>query len=153
MTEIWYFAYGWSLEKSLMKKCIGEWLDARKAELKGFKIVFDAYSASWRGGVANLEEDEASKVYGVAYKITSEQLQKLDRFEGVPRRAARIGVEIYVEGIGEVRAMTHIAANPRRSLVFPSKQYLSAMLKGAKQHGLGEEALKVIRKASGSTIP
>ena len=70
MPELWYFAYGWSLEKSLMKKCIGKWLDARRAELKGFKLVFDAYSASWRGGVANLEEDESSKVYGVAYKIT-----------------------------------------------------------------------------------
>ena len=136
-----------------MKKCIGKWLDARRAELKGFKLVFDAYSASWRGGVANLEEDESSKVYGVAYKITSEQLEKLDKFEGVPQRSARIGVEIEVEGIGKVKAMTHVAVNPRKGQVYPSREYLGAMIKGAKQHGLGEEALRIIRKAAGNINP
>jgi len=75
MEEVWYFAYGWSLNKSLMRRCIGQWLDARRAELRGFKLVFNAYSKSWRGGVANLVEDESSRVHGVAYRITGEQLK------------------------------------------------------------------------------
>jgi len=154
MEELWYFAYGWSLDKSLMKKCIGEWLDVRRAELRGFKLVFNAYSKSWRGGVANLTEDESSKVYGAAYKITNEQLKKLDRFEGLPSRAARMSVEISVEGVGRVKAITHIAVNPRRGWIIPSKDYLSAMLKGLKQHGFSNDVIKEIKRAAKvSTIP
>ena len=153
MAEVWYFAYGWSMNKSLMKRCIKNWTDSRRAELRGFRLVFDAYSTSWKGGVANLEEDESSKVYGVAYKISPEQLKELDKFEGVPQRAMRRSIEVVVEGVGRVKAVTHVAINPRRGPVYPSKQYLGAMLKGAKQHNLGEEALKMIRKAAGSTIP
>jgi len=153
MAEVWYFAYGWSMNKSLMKRCIKNWTDSRRAELRGFRLVFDAYSTSWKGGVANLEEDESSKVYGVAYKISPEQLKELDKFEGVPQRAMRRSIEVVVEGVGRVKAVTHVAINPRRGPIYPSKQYLGAMLKGAKQHNLGEEALKMIRKAAGSTIP
>ena len=86
-------------------------------------------------------------------RITSDQLEKLDRFEGVPQRSARIGVEIEVEGVGRVKAVTHVAVNPRRSQVYPSREYLGAMIKGAKQHQLGEEALKIIRKAAGGINP
>ncbi len=141
------------MNKSLMKRCIKNWTNSRRAELRGFRLVFDAYSTSWKGGVANLEEDESSKVYGVAYKISPEQLKELDKFEGVPQRAMRRSIEVDVEGVGRVKAVTHVAINPRRGPVYPSKQYLGAMLKGAKQHNLGEEALKMIRKAAGSTIP
>jgi len=137
-----------------MRKCIGRWLDARRAELRGFKLVFNAYSKSWRGGVANLVEDESSRVHGVAYRITSEQLKKLDRFEGLPSRAARISVEISVEDIGEVKAITHIAVNPRRGWIVPSRDYLSAMLKGLKQHGFGDDVLREVRRAAkASAIP
>ena len=149
MPELWYFAYGWSLNKSLMKKCIGEWVEARRAILKGFKLVFNVYSPSWRGGVANLRENEESKTYGVAYRITSEQLERLDRLEGVPQRSARRSVLIEVEGVGEVKAITHVAANPREGRVHPSREYVSAMYRGMKQHGLGEEALKTLQKIVG----
>jgi len=154
MDEVWYFAYGWSLNRSLMKKCIGGWIEARRAELRGFKLVFNAYSKSWRGGVANLVEDEASKVYGVAYKITSEQLKKLDRFEGLPSRAARMSVEISVENVGRVKAITHIAVNPRRGWIVPSRDYVSAMLRGLKQHGFSDDVLHEVKRAArASTIP
>ncbi len=149
MAELWYFSYGWSLDKSLMKRCIGSWIDARRAILKGYELVFNAYSPSWKGGVANLRESDTSRTYGVAYRITSEQLKRLDRFEGVPRRSARISVLIEVEGVGEVRAVTHVAANPKERKVQPSREYVSAMHRGIKQHGLSEDALKSLQKITG----
>jgi cation transport regulator ChaC len=149
MVELWYFAYGWSMDKSLMRKCIGDWLDARRATLKGFEIVFNAYSPAWKGGVANLRESENARIIGVAYKITHDQLAKLDAFEGVPSRASRRMVSIEVEGVGEVKAITHVAANPRDGFVQPSKEYLSAMHRGIKQHGIPDEMIKAIQKAAG----
>lgn len=137
------------MDKSLMKRCIGDWLDARRAVLKGFEIVFNAYSPAWRGGVANLVEREGARVFGVAYKISSEQLARLDSFEGVPQRAGRRVVVIEVEGVGEVRAITHVPANPRDGVVQPSRKYLSAMYRGIKQHDIPEEAVKELQRIAG----
>ncbi len=148
MGEVWYFSYGWSMEKGLMKRCIGGWAEERRAELRGYRLVFNAYSGSWRGGVANLAEDEEGRVKGVVYRIREEQLAMIDRFEGVPSTSARMSVEVEVEGIGVVRAFTHIPLNVRSRWVKPSKEYLSAMLKGLKQHGYGEDVVSQVRKAA-----
>lgn len=148
MGELWYFAYGWSLDKGLMKRCVGGWVEARKAELKGFRLVFDSYSASWKGGVANLREEEGSKVYGVLYRLSEEQLRALEKFEGVPSSSARLNVEVEAEGLGKVRAFTHVAAKPRGRWVKPSKEYLSAMLRGLKQHGFGGEVVRRVQEAA-----
>lgn len=149
MAKLWYFAYGWSMDKSLMKKCIGEWLDVRRAVLKGFEVAFNAYSPAWKGGIANLREKEGAKVLGVAYMITPDQLAKLDLFEGVPLRASRRMILIEVECVGEVRAVTHVAATPRNRFIQPSKEYLSAMYRGVKQHGIPDDIIKVFQKTMG----
>jgi len=143
---VWYFAYGWTLDKNLLKRSVGEWGDARRAELNGFRLVFDSYSASWRGGVANLRGAEGGKVYGVVYEITQEQLKTLDRLEGVPSSSARRRVEVNVEGLGRLKAFTHVAVNPRGRWIKPSREYLSAMLRGLRQHGFGEEVLRETRR-------
>jgi cation transport regulator ChaC len=148
MAELWYFAYGWSMDKSLMRRCIGDWLDARRAILKGFEIVFNAYSPAWRGGIANLKESGDARIIGVAYKIAPDQLAKLDAFEGAPSRASRRLVMIEVEGVGEVKAITHIAANPRDGFIQPSKEYISAMQRGIRQHGIPDEMIKIIQRAA-----
>lgn len=149
MAKLWYFAYGWSMDKSLMRKCIGDWLDARRAVLKGFEIAFNAYSPAWRGGIANLREKEGARVIGVAYMITPDQLVKLDAFEGVPSRASRRMISIEVEGIGEVRAVTHVASSPRNGFIQPSKEYLSAMYRGVKQHGIPDEIIRALQRIMG----
>ncbi len=132
-----------------MRRCIGDWLDVRRAILKGFEIVFNAYSPAWRGGIANLRENEGARIIGVAYKITPDQLARLDAFEGVPSRASRRTILIEVEGVGEVKAVTHIAANPRNALVQPSKEYLSAMYRGVRQHSIPDDILKTLQKVAG----
>ena len=143
--DVWYFAYGWSLDKGLMKRCVGGWAEARRAELQGFRLVFDSYSSSWKGGVANLREEEGSRVCGVVYRLSEEQLKALDRFEGVPSTSARMSVEVSAEGVGRVKAFAHVAAKPRGRWVKPSREYLSAMFRGLRQHGFGEEVVREVR--------
>ena len=56
--------------------------------------------------------------------------------------------------IGRVKAITHIAVNPRRGWIVPSRDYLSAMLKGLKQHGFGDDVLREVKRAAkASAIP
>lgn len=144
--RFWYFAYGWALDRGLMKRSVGPWEEVRRALLKGFSLVFNAYSPSWRGGVANLEEDESGTVYGVVYRLSEEQFKKLDRLVGVPSSFARRRVEVEVEGIGRTSAITYVSTNPRGRWVKPSEQYLSALLRGLKQHGYGDDIIERVRR-------
>ncbi|MEM4352345.1 MAG: gamma-glutamylcyclotransferase family protein, partial [Candidatus Caldarchaeum sp.] len=115
---------------------------------KGFKLVFDIYSSSWRGGVADVVEDESGIVYGAAYLLDEEQLEKLDRYEGVPHLYHRRKVVIEVEG-AQVEAFIYVGSSPRPS-VKPSAEYVALMVKGLKRIGHGDEALKAVREAAES---
>ncbi|MEM4189341.1 MAG: gamma-glutamylcyclotransferase family protein [Candidatus Caldarchaeum sp.] len=144
--RVWYFAYGSNLDQEGMRRRVGRWYDLKPALLKGYRLVFDVYSSSWRGGVANVREDEASAVYGAAYLLDEEQLEKLDRYEGVPHLYHRRKVVVEVEG-QPVEAFIYVGTNPRSSLL-PSAEYLSLMIKGLKKMGYGEEVVKAVRVAA-----
>jgi len=142
----WYFAYGSNLDTEGMRKRVGSWYDLKKALLRGYKLVFNVYSSSWRGGVANIVEDSQSVVYGAAYLLDEEQLQKLDRYEGVPHLYQRRKVVIELEG-KPVEAFVYIGSNPRQALT-PSNEYIALMLRGLKKLGYPDEVLKQVRETA-----
>jgi cation transport regulator ChaC len=142
----WYFAYGSNLDQDAMRRVVGGWKEVKPAVLKGYRLVFNVYSVSWRGGVANVVEDSAGTVYGAAYLIEEEQLSRLDRHLGVPSQWVRRKTVIEVDG-RPVEAFIYVGANPRGHLQ-PSKAYISMMLRGLKRLGYGEEVLEAVRKAA-----
>ncbi|MEM2224894.1 MAG: gamma-glutamylcyclotransferase family protein [Candidatus Caldarchaeum sp.] len=144
--KVWYFAYGSNLDQEGMKRRVGRWHDLKPALLKGYRLVFDVYSSSWRGGVANVREDEKSVVYGAAYLLDEEQLEKLDRYEGVPHLYHRRKVVIEIDG-SPAEAFIYVGSNPRSSVI-PSSEYLSLMIRGLKKIGYGDEVVKAVRMAS-----
>lgn len=144
--KIWYFAYGSNLDQEGMRRRVGQWYELKPALLKGFRLVFDVYSGSWRGGVANVKEAETSVVYGAAYLLEEEQLEKLDKYEGVPHLYHRRKVYVEIEG-KPVEAFVYVGSKPRTSVI-PSTEYLSLMIKGLKKLGYGEEVLKAVRLAA-----
>jgi len=146
LSEVWFFAYGWALDKSLLKKVIGECSEPRRAILHGYRLVFDVFSPSWRGGVANIVEDVDSVVYGAVYKIDLNQLRRLDEAVGVPHIFSRRKVVVEVEGIGDVESVTYISASGRGRWVKPSEQYLSAFLRGLKQLKYEDDVTQKIKK-------
>jgi cation transport regulator ChaC len=146
LSEVWFFAYGWALDKSLLKKVIGECGEPRRAILRGYRLVFDVFSPSWRGGVANIVEDVDSVVYGAVYKIDLNQLERLDEAVGVPHIFSRRKVVVEVEGIGKVESVTYISTSGRGRWVKPSEQYLSAFLRGLKQLKYEDDVTQKIKK-------
>jgi len=65
-----------------------------------------------------------------------------------------MSVEICIHGVGRAKTIPHIAMQPRKGWIIPSKDYLSAMLKGLKQHGFSNDVIKEIKRAAKvSTIP
>ncbi|MDJ0269980.1 MAG: gamma-glutamylcyclotransferase [Aigarchaeota archaeon] len=143
---MWYFAYGANLDREMLRRIIGGWSSEKKAWLRGFSIKFDAYSTSWRGGVADIVEDPDGIVYGAVYQLEEEQLKTLDRYEGVPTMHARRIVVVETEE-GQLEAVTYVVSNPR-GRVAPSQQYLSSMIRGLRQHGYDERVIALVRKAA-----
>ena len=143
---VWYFAYGSNLDQDAMKRRIKYWHDLKPAILRGFKLVFDHYSSSWGGGVADVVESEGDIVYGGAYLLDESQLQTLDRYEGVPHIYNRRKVRVEVEG-REVEAFVYVVSNPRKHIA-PSPEYLSRIIRGLKKLGYGDEVIEKVRRAA-----
>ncbi|MEM3819551.1 MAG: gamma-glutamylcyclotransferase family protein, partial [Nitrososphaerota archaeon] len=103
-------------------------------------------SPSWRGGVANIVEDENNLVYGAVYKINRGQLERLDEAVGVPRIFFRRKVVVEVEGIGSVESVTYLSTSGRGRWVKPSEQYVSVLLKGLKQLRYDDDIIQKIKR-------
>lgn len=148
LSEVWFFAYGWALDKSLLKKVIGECGEPKRAILPGYRLVFDVFSPSWKGGVANITEDVNSVVYGAVYKISVSQLARLDRVVGVPHVFSRRNVTVEVEGLGNIQSVTYVSTASRGRWVKPSEQYLSILLRGLKQVKYNDEVIDRVKKSA-----
>lgn len=65
--------------------------------LPGYKRVYIGVSRTWQGkSVANIMEHENSEVIGYAFKATSEEISKLDTFEGYPTWYTRIPIKLKI---------------------------------------------------------
>lgn len=141
MTHIWYFAYGSNLDPKQMESRVGPFQEALKARLPRFRLIFRGYSKMWNGATADIEPCGKKIVYGVVYKISKQQLRKLDKFEGFPNVYKRTWVKVIVENKEILSAVTYIRVNkePRAP---PSKQYLETIIRGLKAHGYSDDVFR-----------
>src|SRR5688572_13426247 len=91
----WVFAYGSNMDL----EDLGLWLtnsnlpparilQAQAAKLVGYRLVWNHFSETRGGGVANIEPAD-SDLPGVAIQIDHQTLSALDRKEGYPSRYGR----------------------------------------------------------------
>ena len=50
--------------------------------LPNYRLTFNRFSSGWSGGVADVVQDQDSKVWGLVFKISDTDLERLDRYEG-----------------------------------------------------------------------
>ena len=80
--QIKYFAYGSNLDLAQMKiRCPSSELIS-KGSLSGYRLTFNRYSSGWGGGVADVIQDQDSKVWGLVFKLSNSDLKRLDNYEG-----------------------------------------------------------------------
>ena len=77
-----YFAYGSNLDLSQMKRRCPEYRLISKGSLSGYRLTFNRFSSGWGGGVADVIQDQDSKVWGLVFEISDSDLERLDRYEG-----------------------------------------------------------------------
>ena len=135
------FAYGSNGTKQLRERCRNEAIVSFKACVYDQKRFFTGYSKKWGGGgVASLMKVQGAVCKGSVAYLTKEELNRLDRFEGIKEgndpfctdystnRYARVWVEcdVWIKDVKQrVRAIAYIR-NKTTWEGMPSKKYLNA---------------------------
>lgn len=142
------FAYGSNMNISNLKK----WLkvngyDDKKivntevAILNGYKIVWNYYAPNRNGGVANLESDTGSIIWGVLIEIESSLLNAFDKKEGPPVTYFRKKEKVTTLLGLKVTAWIYMAESNcnGKSDIWPHWEYKKLIIDAAKEHHFPED--------------
>ena len=158
MTLVWTFAYGsnmdvddlrsWFVSKGYEDAHIERCLPAT---LPGYRIIWNYYSKTRRGGAANIEHvADASSLPGLALLMNGAGLAAIDRKEGHPHSYSRGSAPITVQLTDgtPVDAWVYIAVPTkcRPSTVLPTPAYLDIMVKAAERAGLPAEHIEILKR-------
>ena len=136
---MFYFAYGSNMDhhQMLVERCPGAKFTSA-AELDRHCLIFDGYSASWAGAVANIDVADDEEVWGGLFEITEQHFNMLDEYEGCPKYYTRKPIIVERADTGDkVAAWTYYREAHPTGL--PSHRYIDAVLRGAKDCCLPED--------------
>jgi cation transport regulator ChaC len=147
VSDHWYFAYGSNLLTEQKESRTGPIRDARRARLDGYRIAFNKRGSDGTGK-ANIVRDADRTVWGVVYRCSPAALDQMDTHEGVASgHYVRTWVRVRVDAGDEVDAVTYIAGDSFvEASLAPSREYLEAILHGARHHGLPDDYVREIER-------
>ena len=141
-----YFVFGSNLNKEDLKK----WCDDRGEKspnllnpqikrLDNYKIGFTRKSEKRGGGVADIIECEGDHCYGIVFDVTEDDLNIIDKKEGVkPDHKGAYERFYFTDNL-----VTYIA-NKQGDFFQPSDRYLNIIIEGAKNYSLPQEWIKTL---------
>ncbi len=125
-----YFAYGSNMSHNqIRKRCPGSRF-IKKAYLEKFEFVYDGYSKSRNGAVANIVHSEKYVVWGGLFEITEEDLAKLDSCEGYPISYDRKKIDVRDDEANSYNATVYFRKG--EIIGTPHHDYRDIILEGAK---------------------
>lgn len=129
---VYYFAYGSNMDLSQMTNRVG--LDYRiisSGRLENYELKFNKVPKTTGNqdiGYANIEFKKNSVVEGIIFEIDSIAINKLDKYECVPKHY--IKKQLIVKALDkEILCEVYLAVKTREDLK-PEKIYLDRLLKG-----------------------
>jgi gamma-glutamylcyclotransferase (GGCT)/AIG2-like uncharacterized protein YtfP len=144
MSHSLYFAYGSNLHlRQFKRRCPGATVVGR-ARLPDYQLAFTRYSTRRKGGVADIVPQPGAEVWGALYDVDEAGMARLDDFEGVPRAYRRETVRVVDDAAVEREAVVYIANQTGEFA--PSRQYLSIIAHGARDHALPEGYVRAIEQ-------
>ena len=128
-----YFAYGSNMNTDQMiKRGVVSELSL-PAELRGYRLVFNARNKKVVGaGFANVVEDRSAVVRGVLHVISPTGILRLDRYEGFPNSYVRKSLPVILKNGETFNAIIYIASHSNvYEGLYPTSGYLENLLAGA----------------------
>jgi len=143
MANVWHFAYASNMSRAQMQQRVASWQEEKTARLDNYELNFDKVA---RGGTGtgNLVIAEGKVVWGVLYRLTEQQMRKIDHFEGVPNHYRRSEVTVQDADGNRITAQVYLAGKVRRGLK-PDRLYLKRILEGAEEHNLPPDYIEQLR--------
>ncbi|MDA4111380.1 MAG: gamma-glutamylcyclotransferase [Thaumarchaeota archaeon] len=140
--KIWYFAYGSNLNVDQMKSRIGLWQLSKRAVARNYKLVFNVYSKKLNGYMVNMQESEnfEDTVPGVVYHLTLDQLNKLQKFEGIEP----VDIRVELEDGNEISHAKVFIWKTTEKEHEPPNDYKRVIEQGLLQHGYPESRARKI---------
>jgi len=105
--------------------------------LKGYRLDFTHYSSDWSGGVADIIVDPNNEVWGLIYKLSEEDIHRLDYYEGYPDIYTRFqtSIKTLTGSILDVWAYTVVRKN---NFTPPTKAYMKIIKNATVEHQFPE---------------
>ena len=129
------------MKRSRLEDRIGTVIDHGMATLNDYRIAFNKLSID-KSGKTNIVPTERQDVLGVLYELSDEQLKILDNTE---KGYLRIPMIVDVSGKA-TEVQTYVAMNERvHNGLFPTAEYLSHLIDGARDHGFPEEYQNLLK--------
>ncbi len=135
----YYFAYGSNMStKQMRKRCKDNFEIVGIAYIEGYRFVYDGYSRTWKGAVANIVPSEGDRVWGVLYKIGQDCEETLDKFEGVKRGIySKRYLKVKDEKGKEYEALVYM--REPQPVGEPSEDYRKTVVEGSEEHKLPKD--------------
>lgn len=142
LAKAYVFAYGSNTRiVQMVRRCPSAVL-IDTAELRGFELAFVGHSVTWGGAVATVEPARGESIDGIIYRVTVDDLERLDAYEGAPHVYGREQMKVVGPKMTwRAWVYRHRAALPGP----PSYRYLAAIVEGRVKAGLDAEP--VVRAA------
>lgn len=118
------FSYGSNSTAQIAERTGARGLVPIGGHIEDHTRIFSGYSTRWHGGVASIHPKHGSRVYGSIFRLTKEQLETLDTFEGGYLRE-QLPVTLDT-GNKTVKCFVYIKTNFEYSKP-PSRPYLEAI--------------------------
>lgn len=113
-----------------------------RAYLKDYKFVYDGYSITRKGAVANIISSPGDKVWGGIYEITDSDLEVLNKKEGLPKTYQRGIFKVIDDKQVEYEAV--IFSRVGQVVGRPNKIYRDIVIKGASDCRLPVEYIDTV---------
>ncbi|MDX2168560.1 MAG: gamma-glutamylcyclotransferase family protein [Deltaproteobacteria bacterium] len=143
---LWYFAYGSNMARAIFQERRAlRPLAAHVAWLADHQLCFNIPIGAGERGVANVEPKPGARVCGVAYLLSVDCCERLDRSEGVHAELYwREPVILALANGAQVSGFTYRSARTTAGRL-PSPRYMGLLLDGAAEHGLPDEYVAFLR--------
>ncbi len=136
-----YFAYGSNMRHAQMVERRCELRFVGIARVLDYSLVFTGRS-KYGGGVADIVRSPGNATWGGLFDLTDEELLVLDRHERLYRRAPIVAV---LSDGSTCEAITYIVEDKADPPLRPRREYLQKIIEGARQCGLPDHCIEVLR--------
>lgn len=139
-----FFAYGSCMNEVDFRRTCSTAKDMGAAKLPGYQLRFNGYSASRRGGIANIELKKGAVVEGVLWRIVDPQERKrLRAREGAPHVYQEKMIRVRVAD-GWTWAFTYELIHPFHVDIAPAYSYLQLLFDSPVSPAYKEEVRRLM---------